>query len=299
MHVRVETLAALALLALAIAATGAAGATGATGAADDLGDLRATLRAHLRDPRFALDGRPEYVVTDAAVVEPALDHALARMDATRPLDPTRLERAKALALTAFREQQAATVGLRALEARIRERFAHPVITRVRAPGSAAGEAVTLDLGWMPGELAPRFAGVEMRGQGENFADGRPSTVFMARTLAAALREHRQAQQLTLRFLAPRFGKRSEYVLTYRRGGFPDSRRGWVQLSTRNAVGLVGPYEVPAHGEDFGPYLAERFSFYQNCAELLYSPRSSLHGEALRQLRGKCVDPVESVSARRS
>ncbi len=290
MHSRVRALVAMTLLTLAIAGAEAV---------DPSGDLRAVLRAHLADPRFALDGRPEYVVTDAVVVEPALDYALARVAGIQPIDAARLERAKALALTEFKNRLASPVGLRALEARIRERFAHPVITRVRAPGSAAGEALTLDLGWMPGELAPRFAGVEMRGQGENFADGRPSTVFMARTLAAALREYRQAQQLTLRFLAPRFGKRSEYVLTYRRGGFPDSRHGWVQLSTRNAIGLVGPYEVPAHGEDFGPYLAERFSFYQNCAELLYRPRSSLHEEALRQLRGKCVDPVESVSARRS
>ena len=290
MHSRVRGLVAVTLLTLATA--------GAV-AADPFGDWRAVLRAHLADPRFALDGRPEYVVTDAVVVEPALDYALARVAGIQPIDAARLERAKALALTEFKNRLASPVGLRALEARIRERFAHPVITSVRAPGSAAGEAITLDLGWMPGELAPRFAGVEMRGQGENFADGRPSTVFMARTLAAALREYWQAQQLTLRFLAPRFGKRSEYVLTYRRGGFPDSRHGWVQLSTRNAVGLVGPYEVPAHGEDFGPYLAERFSFYENCAELLYRPRSTLHGEALRQLRGKCVDPVESVSARRS
>lgn len=291
MHSRVRALVAVTLLTLAIAGAEAT---------DQFGDLRAVLRAHLAESRFALDGRPEYVVTDAVVVEPALDYALARVAGAQAIDAAaRLGRAKALALTEFRNQLARPVGLRALEARIRERFAHPVIARVRAPGSAAGEAVTLDLGWMPGELAPRFAGVEMRGQGENFADGRPSTVFMARTLAAALREYRQAQQLTLRFLAPRFGKRSEYVLTYRRGGFPDSRRGWVQLSTRNAVGLVGPYEVPAHGEDFGPYLAERFSFYQNCAELLYRPRSNLHGEAQRQLRGKCVDPVESVSARRS
>lgn len=238
MHSRVRALVAMTLLTLAIAGAEAA---------DPSGDWRAVLRAHLADPRFALDGRPEYVVTDAVVVEPALDYALARVAGIQPIDAARLERAKALALTEFKNRLASPVGLRALEARIRERFAHPVITRVRAPGSAAGEALTLDLGWMPGELAPRFAGVEMRGQGENFADGRPSTVFMARTLAAALREYWQAQQLTLRFLAPRFGKRSEYVLTYRRGGFPDSRHGWVQLSTRNAIGLVGPYEVPAHG----------------------------------------------------
>lgn len=290
MHSRVRALVAVTLLTLAIAGAEAT---------DQFGDLRAVLRAHLADSRFALDGRPEYVVTDAVVVEPALDYALARVAGAQAIDAARLERAKALALTEFRNQLARPVGLRALEARIRERFARPVVTRDRAPGQATGETITLELGWMPGALTPRFGGVEMSGQGENFADGRPSTVFMARTLAAALREYRQAQQLTLRFLAPRFGKRSEYVLTYRRGGFPDSRRGWVQLSTRNAVGLVGPYEVPAHGEDFGPYLAERFSFYQNCAELLYRPRSTLHGEALRQLRGKCVDPVESVSARRA
>lgn len=290
MHSQVGALAAVALFTLAIAGSRAA---------DSMGDLRAALRAHLGDPRFALDGRRAYVVTDAAVVEPALDYALARVDAAQPIDATRLDRAKALALTGFRNQLARPVGLRALEARIRERFEHPVITRARAPGSATGEAVTLDLGWMPGELTPRFVGVEMSGQGENFEDGRPSTVFMARALAAALREHRQAEQLTLRFLAPRFGKRSEYVLTYRRGGFPDSRRGWVELSTRNAVGLLGPYEVPAHGEDFSPYLGGRFSFYQNCAELLDSPRGALRAEAQRQLRGKCVDPVDPLPAART
>ena len=55
----------------------------------------------------------------------------------------------------------------------------------------------------------------------------------------------------------------------------------------------------SYGDAIGNEAAERFSFYENCAELLYRPRSTLHGEALRQLRGKCVDPVESVSARRS
>ena len=76
MHSRVRALVAVTLLTLATA--------GAV-AADPFGDWRAVLRAHLADPRFALDGRPEYVVTDAGVVEPALDYALARVAGIQPI----------------------------------------------------------------------------------------------------------------------------------------------------------------------------------------------------------------------
>ena len=260
-------------------------------ALDSASDLRATLREHLRSPQFALERKPEYVITEPAVVEPALDYALRFADPARPPDPAALARLKASAVTGFSHELTRPAGLRALEARIRERFARPVVTRARNEGSSSGEALNLDLGWMPGELSRRFWGVEMTGHGENFENGKPASAFMARLLAGALREYPDAERVTLKFRSPRFGRRGDYELTYRRGGFPESRHGWVELSSTNAVGLAGPYEVPAIGEDFSPYLDGRFSFYQNCSELLYRATDSQRAQFLAQLSGKCVNAV--------
>lgn len=186
---RHRVLACVAWLALA---TGGAGEARAQPAMDAAA-VRQALLEHLKDPRLALDGQAAYVLTDPALLGAALDEALRWHPVGTPVTPAVLASLKQRAGAALRRQMTQPAGLRALERRVRERFAQPVVTRARLPGR--GEVVTVDHGWMPGELVSTGFGIELRGEGEGFENFRPSSRFLAGLLADAANAHPQADQL--------------------------------------------------------------------------------------------------------
>ena len=115
-------------------------------------DVRAQLREHLKNPAFALDGKAEYVITDKAYIDAALDNALKYVDLSQPLSPEKLADAKRSAEVYYRNRQSESQGLKALEALIAKRYAKPEATFKTFSGNKGAEWVELDFGWMIGPL---------------------------------------------------------------------------------------------------------------------------------------------------
>lgn len=268
---------------LAASAAVAAAASDAAGPA-----LRATLRAHLKNPAFTLDRKAEYVVTDAAVVEPAIDEALRFVDTGKPLSDGELASVKWRAESAYRRGLTTPAGLRALEALIASRFAQPRVTE-EANDNGRGILVTLDHGRMPAPLRADSGGPYPLAEGADFSNGVPSSAFVARTIAHAAVTYPNAERVAIRFTLPTFRRQGVYAVAYQRHGWPASRDGWVTIRTVRATGLVGPYETRVYNDDFSPYTSGRYSVYENCTGLLYLPNSQAEAERLRGLAGKCLN----------
>ncbi len=235
-----------------------------------LHELRAALREHLKNPEFSLDRKPEYVVTDPTFIEPVLDQALKHMDVAKPLSPAVLAQAKASAATYYRLGLANPDGLRALEARIAERFAHPVVTRQPSPGNASADAVELDYAWMIGPLFSNARyGIEIDAANakyaENFEGRAPSTRLLASLLANAARAHPNAERLSVTITFPRSRLGDRLRATYIRAGFPHSRNGWVMLQSVTSPTTRSIFQARVNNEDFSPYLDGLYSFYVDCA----------------------------------
>ncbi len=242
----------------------------AVAASQSVAELRAVLREHLKNPEFSLDRKPEYVVTDPAFIEPVLDQALKYIDMTKPLSPATLNQAKSSAATYYRLGLSKPDGLRALERRIAERFAHPIATRYPATGNPAAYAIDFDFGWMVGSLTANTRyGIEIDttsvpGAG-NFEGRAPSTRLLADLLASAARAHPNAERVSLTITFPRSRLGSQMRATYIRAGFPESRNGWVLLQSVTAPTTRALFQVRVNNEDFSPYRDGRYSFYMDCA----------------------------------
>lgn len=229
-------------------------------------EVRALLSEHLRNPEFSLDHKAEYVVTDPAFIELVIDQALKYIDVSKPLSATQLTQAKASAVTYYRLGLAKPDGLKALEARIAERFAHPLVTVRPSAGSPSAQAVELDFGWMIGPLAAdtRY-GIVISATGENFEGRAPATKLLAKLLTEATRAHPKAERISLRITFPRARMGRDLRVTYVRAGFPQTRNGWVLLESVTAPTTLALYQVRVNNEDFSPYRDGRYSFYVDCA----------------------------------
>ena len=235
-------------------------------------ELRAALREHLKNPEFSLDRKPEYVVTDPAFIEPVLDQALKYIDATKPLSPALLSQAKSSAVTYYRLGLAKPDGLRALEARIAERFAQPVVTRTQSPGNPTADAIDLDFGWMIGPLTHNTRyGIEIESTNpkyaENFEGRAPSTRLLAGLLTNATRAYPNAERVSVTITFPRSRLGTQLRGTYIRAGFPQSRDGWVVLQSLTAPTTRALFQVQVKNEDFAPYRDGLYSFYVDCAPM--------------------------------
>lgn len=233
-------------------------------------ELRAALREHVKNPEFSLDRKPEHVVTDPAFIEPVLDQALKYIDATKPLSPALLGQAKSSAVTYYRLGLAKPDGLRALEARIAERFAQPVITRTQSPGNPAAGAIDLDFGWMIGPLTANTRyGIELdptnTKYAENFEGRAPSTRLLAGLLTNATRAYPNAERVSVTITFPRSRLGTQLRATYIRAGFPQSRNGWVVLQSMTAPTTRALFQVQVKNDDFSPYRNGIYSFYADCA----------------------------------
>jgi hypothetical protein len=241
-------------------------------------ELRAALREHIKKPEFSLDRKPEYVVTDPAFIEPVLDQALKYIDATKPLSPALLSQAKSSAVTYYRLGLAKPDGLRALEARIAERFARPAVTRKASPGNPAAEVIDLDFGWMIGPLVNNTRyGIELDPShikyAENFEGRAPSTRLLAGLLTNATRAYPNAERVSVTITFPRSRLGTQLRATYLRAGFPQSRNGWVTLQSMTAPTTRALFQVQVKNEDFSPYRDGRYSFYVDCAPLADAART--------------------------
>ena len=253
-------------------------ASHAAPARDSAAELRAALREHLKNPEFSLDRKPEYVVTDPAFIEPVLDQALKYIDATKPLSPASLSQAKSSAVTYYRLGLAKPDGLRALEARIAERFAQPVITRTQSLGNPAAGAIDLDFGWMIGPLTHNTRyGIEVDSTNvkyaENFEGRAPSTRLLAGLLTNAARAYPNAERVSVTLTFPRSRLGTHLRATYVRAGFPQSRNGWVMLQSLTSPTTRPLFQVQVNNEDFSPYRDGRYSFYVDCAPLAGAART--------------------------
>jgi hypothetical protein len=250
----------------------------AMAASDSAVDLRAVLREHLRNPEFSLDRKAEYVVIDPAFIEPVLDQALKYVNTTKPLSAAALSQAKTSAVTYYRLGLAKPDGLLALEARIADRFAQPVVTRNRSPGNPSADAIDLDFGWMIGSLAAnRRYGIEIDATNpkyaENFEGRAPSTRLLAALLANAARSYPTAERVSVTITFPRSRLGTQLRATFVRAGFPESRNGWVLLQSVTAPTTRPLFQVKVINEDFSPYRDGRFSFYVDCAPLASAART--------------------------
>jgi hypothetical protein len=235
-------------------------------------ELRAVLREHLKNPEFTLDRKPEYVVTDPTFIEPVLDQALKYIDAARPLSPALLAQVKSGAVTYYRLGLARPDGLKALETRIAERFAHPVVTRHRSSSNPASDAFDLDFGWVIGPLVSNTRyGIEIDfthpKYAENFEGRAPSTRLLASQLASAARNYPTAERVSVTITFPRSRLGSRIRATYIRAGFPESRNGWVLLQSVAEPTTHPLFQVRVNNEDFSPYLDGSYSFYEDCAPI--------------------------------
>ena len=237
---------------------------------DSAVDLRAVLREHLKNPEFSLDRKPEYVITDPAFIEPVLAQALKYIDATKPLSAATLSQAKTSATAYYRLGLAKPDGLRALEARIAERFARPVVTRKPSPGNAAAEVIDLDFGWMIGPLVPSTRyGIEIDFSNpkyaENFEGRAPSTRLLAGLLTNAARAYPNAERVSVTLTFPRSRLGTQLRATYMRAGFPQSRNGRVVLQSMTAPTTRALFQVQVKNDDFSQYRDGLHSFYVDCA----------------------------------
>ena len=251
--------------------------------------LRATLRAHLKNPAFTLDRKAEYVVTDAAVVEPAIDEALRFVDTGKPLSVGELRQCEVAGRPRYRRGLYAA-GLRALEALIASRFAQPRVTEEandngrhpRHPGSwpHAGAA----------EVPTAVAHTRWRRSGP--ATALPSSAFVARTIATLPLPAHHAERVAIRFTLPTFR---------RQGNTLSLPTPWLARVPRwlghNPHQFVPPgssaYETRVYNDDFSPH--ERAAgVYENCTGLLYLPNSQAEAERL----GACRQMPEPWSRRR-
>jgi hypothetical protein len=241
-------------------------------------DLRAVLREHLKNPEFSLHRKPEYVVTDSAFIEPVLDQALKYIDTSKPLSPVTLSQAKTSATAHYRLGLAKPDGLRALEARIAERFGQPVVTRKPSAGNPAADVIDLDFGWMMGPLVNNTRyGIEIDSThakyAENFEGNAPSTRLLASLLANAARTYPKADRVSATITFPRSRLGTQLRATYVRAGFPESRNGWVLLQSVTAPITRALFQVRVINEDFSPYRDGRYSFYVDCAPLAGAART--------------------------
>ena len=202
----------LAVATLAQAATVAAATT--ADAVFDLASLRAALKERLRDPALVPDGRRAFVVTDPAVIEPALDRALRFIDLTPPLSAATRERAERSAITYYRLALGEGAGLRALQTRIAAAFAQPEAA-VERIANQPGLVVTLDLGWLPGPLSYTSGqGYHIERTTDVFDGYAPSTRLIAGKLADAQMRWPDATQIRLHVRHPYYGRVADYRIVY-------------------------------------------------------------------------------------
>ena len=279
----------------------------AAGAASVSEEVRAQLREHLKNPKFALDGKAEYVITEPAYVEAALDRALKYVDLTQPLSPEKLDAPKRSAEVYYRNRQSEPAGLKALEALIAKRYAKPEATFKTFSGGKGGEWVELDHGWMIGPLTTRRRyriahdyyespanPDETNASKRNYFESRgPATPQLARAIADAIRTHPRAARVSIVIKFPyfRFGG-SALRATYFRSGWPDSQNGWLVLASTTATGQIG--QVWAKNGDFSPYVAGRYSFYIDCNPAYRRGQPPHDPEQAAQMRQKCWNHAEGV-----
>lgn len=248
-------------------------------------ELRAELRAHLKNPEFSLDHKPEYVVTDPAIVEPAIDRALKYLEPTRTLSAAERDDLRRRAVNAYKSGLATPMGLRILEGLVAERFAHPRTTREANP-DGKGVSVTLDFGRMPGTLRADFFGPYLAAEGPEFDRGLPTSVFLADMIATAARANPAVARLVLQISLPLHRRNGSLTLTYVRDT-PARGYGSIGIRAQRVAGLAGPYGTRVIDDDFSPYTSGRFSLYEDCTELAYRPQSSAMAERLRGLAKRC------------
>lgn len=287
-------------LALAFAASSANAAS--------VGDeVRAQLREHLKNPQFALDGKPEYVITEPAYVEAALDQALKYVDLKQALSPEKLQAAKGSAQVYYRNGQSEPAGLRALEALIAKRFANPVASFKSLNGGTGSEWVELDFGWMVGPLSRghrhRIAhdyfqsyndSPERNAQRRLYYEGRgPATAQLARRFVDAIRAYPKAARISLLIKFPNFVyDGSALRATYYRAGWPESQNGWVVVTSATSTSRRG--SVWVKNGDFSPYIDGRFSFYIDCNPTYARGRPPRDPAEAARMQEKCLNHAEGV-----
>ncbi len=257
------------------------------------GDLRALLREHIRDPQYSLDGKPEYIVTDPAFIEPVLDQALKYIKPATPLPPIELTRAKRSAVTYYRLGLHTSAGLKALEARIAARFATPRIKRSTTGGKSPREFIEIDYGWMTGSLDyHRRYGIEHDRKGANLEGWAPSTRVLAGLMADAARTYPTAEHIVLIIIFPRSRVGREMHINYIRRKFPDPGNGWVIVNSKTTNSSLPRYQVWIENDDFSPYRDGRYSFYANCASQLSAMRSPSVPAGTTLQRRQCLNYAE-------
>jgi len=262
---RLTALAATGILAVATLAQAATVAAATTAdAVFDLASLRAALRERLRDPALVPDGRRAFVVTDPAVIEPALDRALRFIDLTPPLSAATRERAERSAITYYRLALGEGAGLRALQTRIAAAFAQPEAA-VERIANQPGLVVTLDLGWLPGPLSYTSGqGYHIERTTDVFDGYAPSTRLIAGKLADAQMRWPDATQIRLHVRHPYYGRVADYRIVYTLRDGRGATIGRVRTDATRAVGLVSPMEATVENGDLSPYLNGQRSLFVRC-----------------------------------
>jgi hypothetical protein len=262
---RLTALAATGILAVATLAQAATVAAATTAdAVFDLASLRAALRERLRDPALVPDGRRAFVVTDPAVIEPALDRALRFIDLTPPLSAATRERAERSAITYYRLALGEGAGLRALQTRIAAAFAQPEAA-VERIANQPGLVVTLDLGWLPGPLSYTSGqGYHIERTTDVFDGYAPSTRLIAGKLADAQMRWPDATQIRLHVRHPYYGRVADYRIVYTLRDGRGATIGSVRTDATRAVGVVSPMVANVENGDLSPYLNGQRSLFVRC-----------------------------------
>lgn len=106
----------------------------------------ALARQMVLDGRHCLDDRIDYCIADPEYIDSAIQTALDKAwDGRMPATRGEVEKVVRNAGTYYRKSMEAPVGLKRIEALVRERFAAPVITR-------QGDTANADMGLAPGQV---------------------------------------------------------------------------------------------------------------------------------------------------
>ncbi|MBL8309887.1 MAG: hypothetical protein JNL19_05645 [Burkholderiales bacterium] len=288
-------------LALAVAAMSVATATATPTTPDDLSSLREALREHLRDPKWSPEGRAAFVVTEQAVIDDVLHRALRYLDLSPPMSAATRHKAAQNAVTYYRLALGEGAGLRALEARVAQRFAHP-LTQLDMTTQPGRVRVTADLGWLPGPLSHRAGeGYHVARTAASFDGAAPATALLARHFQALHRQYPDASSIELRFGHPYYGRVARYRMIYTRSRESTAAAavGWVRTEAARAVGLVPPFAAPVFADDWAPYVTGGYSLFERCDWQARTPGPSHDGRALHSPRpARCLTAASPKAADR-
>jgi hypothetical protein len=257
--------------------------------------FRIVMRERILVVDNALDGRPEYLVTDASLVEPALDKAMELFDLRSPneREERTIQRLVDAAMANYRSALHEPAGLKLQEQLIEKRFANPVITTVKrvAPNNekerelidkARGmmekvlgtksppratmpeggvASVTADYGWVPAPLLYYSRRGVHQDSDKGMVRGHEAAApVVARLFMEHIARHPEVSEITLIMKVKHASNGETKSYKYHRNFYADSISGVVQVYSPGLPTTYPLGEAKMENDDFSAFLDGRAVF---------------------------------------